>query len=1122
MDEEVVLGELTCTILDDDGNAAEEGVLLHTGWRVGLAGVQSPYLCALTDVTAFQVDQDRFFVMYENDVAHVVTGSTPERTYEFYAGIAECRRGLMTQVSAEALVAGVIAVSEGRDADAMEQFQVAGANEPFHPGPELLQYLLWQSAGFGVDAADALVGVMPDLLDDYALSSLLWAEAPLTTLHLQWIWQRFGLDADETDTPPWGLVAKTLVHGRRGDVAAASRALMGGIEQVASEFPLGAVLLGSVGAEFIPPESRGQLKPLIQNACQAVVCDDSPGLGEFDEEWAASFEQVLDIDEDPVGAAQATVGLYERNSDWEDRPNAGYRQLELWDSILADDPGPPMDDEIANNSPYSTDAFGAVITWIAWLRDQARVAESAWACLRTRGPEAAAEWVGDPDEWFDAVRTGRRRGSAATWLAGLVGTELLIHQGNHQAAKKLVARAYEAVAPRIGHVDDPYTREASALFGLYDGLASKRPSAARLYRRVLSHKPGFSWVSQLGDDSRATVDRPDLTQFERWAARAGDQLDLNRNRAFVQARGALSRARDARHLRVVVGGETSAGKSSFINALLGSDILFVTEEEATGVPTHVRRGERWAAEVFDENGRSIDRAQASVAGDPSLFAFVKRYTFLGSQHSRSVARLVLEAPVSTIPAGAEIIDTPGLNAHAVRTRVAESTIDEAHACIFVFDAANALKAGEMRKIEWIHDAVGRTIFVVNKMDRALGDDDLDVDDSAAEDVLARVRQELAQGLHSDDINVFAVSSLSEERMRRAGFLPEAIDYARAVAGVRQRLSQILTGSRDTLVAFAASKLARVVADLALDQAGAEVQKQERALGQLRATMPDDPDVFAHHVQRLVAGTWSEASDAYIDRMVQHLNGLRERCTDRLLAQINACEGDREQLKGFVRNRVRGTLNDFVRDVQSARTSEWKHVAEIVSAEVAELFEALYREVRFDLRFDNSRLLDVATDIPLARRVSGLVERVDGLMNDADFNEFGGAGAGAAAGAMIFGPLGALVGGVLGGMAGASANEDLPQKVWEAVYARFDQLDDQVVAALQKDLEATDDAPAPILAALLDNVEEERASFASMIHLRIRDVEQQQAQTFAQAKKARDLAVAAADWSERFAAPTVGR
>lgn len=63
---------------------------------------------------------------------------------------------------------------------------------------------------------------------------------------------------------------------------------------------------------------------------------------------------------------------------------------------------------------------------------------------------------------------------------------------------------------------------------------------------------------------------------------------------------ALAKTTTTDRLRVVVGGETSSGKSSFINALVGEDLLYVTQEEATATPTVVRYSPTYVIRVLGQ------------------------------------------------------------------------------------------------------------------------------------------------------------------------------------------------------------------------------------------------------------------------------------------------------------------------------------------------------------------------------------------------------------------------------------------------------------------------------------------------------------------------------------------
>ncbi|HTN84381.1 MAG TPA: dynamin family protein, partial [Sorangium sp.] len=197
-----------------------------------------------------------------------------------------------------------------------------------------------------------------------------------------------------------------------------------------------------------------------------------------------------------------------------------------------------------------------------------------------------------------------------------------------------------------------------------------------------------------------------------------DRLDL------LAATEALAVERE-RPLRAAVVGEFNAGKSTFLNALLGEDVA------PTGVlPTTATL--HWVAWAPDPFARIVVRGgQDRVVPHAALKDTLRALAADGSK----VSRVFIYAPIERLKR-VEILDTPGFNApdpdHIAEARRA---FDEAHVAIWLLDAPQAMKESERRVLSEI-SALGVPVQILaNKADRLKPD--------ALETVLAHVRDSLA-------------------------------------------------------------------------------------------------------------------------------------------------------------------------------------------------------------------------------------------------------------------------------------------------------------------------------------------------------------------------------------------
>lgn len=183
-------------------------------------------------------------------------------------------------------------------------------------------------------------------------------------------------------------------------------------------------------------------------------------------------------------------------------------------------------------------------------------------------------------------------------------------------------------------------------------------------------------------------------------AKALDRLDS------LSAVEALAVERE-RPLRVAVVGEFNAGKSTFLNALLGEDVA------PTGVlpTTATLHWVAWAPDAFARImlSGSPDRLVTHEALKPTLRA-------LAAEGSK-VDRVFIYAPLERLKR-VEILDTPGFNApdpdHRMRARQA---FDEAHVAIWLLDATGPMKESERVVLAEIKSLGVPVQILVNKADR---------------------------------------------------------------------------------------------------------------------------------------------------------------------------------------------------------------------------------------------------------------------------------------------------------------------------------------------------------------------------------------------------------------------
>jgi replication fork clamp-binding protein CrfC len=228
--------------------------------------------------------------------------------------------------------------------------------------------------------------------------------------------------------------------------------------------------------------------------------------------------------------------------------------------------------------------------------------------------------------------------------------------------------------------------------------------------------------------------------------------------------------------RLLVLGDLKRGKSTFLNALIGENLLPSDVNPCTAILTVLRYGKEKQVTVYFKNKRSpqvLDfksfKQQYTIAPDEAK-VLEKRQ----DNAFPDVDYAVVEYPLPLLEKGIEIIDTPGLNDTEARNNLSLSYINNCHAILFVFRAIQPCTLEEKRYLE--NYLKGRNLslfFLINAWDeiqKELIDTEDREDLEEAETKLRQVfREQLTEYCQVDgedlyDRRVFELSSL--EALRR--------------------------------------------------------------------------------------------------------------------------------------------------------------------------------------------------------------------------------------------------------------------------------------------------------------------------------------------------------------------
>lgn len=266
-----------------------------------------------------------------------------------------------------------------------------------------------------------------------------------------------------------------------------------------------------------------------------------------------------------------------------------------------------------------------------------------------------------------------------------------------------------------------------------------------------------------------------LVEFGMRACEAYDRSDLEARLA------ATRRTLDDPGIYVVVVGDFKQGKSSLVNALLGTNVCPVDDDIATAVPTYVRYGPQPQAELLyatdppEREPLELERVREKVVESGAMGADGER-----------PSGVMVHLPRTMLASGLVIVDTPGVGGLSSTYAAASlAAVSMADAVLFVTDAAQELTRVEVDYLRRVREMCDTTVCVVTKTDfypawRKI----VDLDQSHLEQVPGTVVLPVSSTLRAR-----AVRAEDTELNAESGF-PEVVKFVtgRVAGGAASRLA----------------------------------------------------------------------------------------------------------------------------------------------------------------------------------------------------------------------------------------------------------------------------------------------------------------------------------------------
>lgn len=519
---------------------------------------------------------------------------------------------------------------------------------------------------------------------------------------------------------------------------------------------------------------------------------------------------------------------------------------------------------------------------------------------------------------------------------------------------------------------------------------------------------------------------------------------LNLTSAYKRMTDDAARLADERFNLVIIG-EFSRGKSTFINALLGRSILPASANPTTNIISKIVYGEQEKYTLFYKDGKKqeiskeeFDLIKAQTEDKPDKFSLLKGFVSkLKHEESHvdfgNIDHAEISYPLSFCENKVDVVDTPGTNDLNVgRIEITYRYLRQAEAAILVLSATQPLTRTEKEFL--VEQVVGNNIkdifIVINYKDEVIGQE---------ERVVKHVLDNL-QDVQDFSQRIFIVSS------------KQALLYRRKQAGEALKTKALLNCPatlKETGIVELEVALGRFLSE---EKGNAKLKKYaERcylALKEAEHGIAVQKEGLSHSLDDLKAKLFEERPK------FMKTKSMAAQITQGLQMQLESRQMDIEQMADLTANKIKqaaiGSIDVYDGNISELSGSEIKYVVEkavtpiqkqfikdinnlqnkLVQEEVAQAAEKL-KQIWQDMDFD-------AAALPITNRFAALGE-IHNVPTNANNND----SLGTAVGSGLI--VGALFGGIFGLLAGAAAwflsgganpFEDKKRKIKEQVRSQF--------------------------------------------------------------------------------------
>lgn len=471
-------------------------------------------------------------------------------------------------------------------------------------------------------------------------------------------------------------------------------------------------------------------------------------------------------------------------------------------------------------------------------------------------------------------------------------------------------------------------------------------------------------------------------------------------------------------LNISVIGEFSTGKSSFINALVGYELLAVNVIQGTTVAiTIIEYSEQFSITLTDFSGKSLKIIFKSI---DSLRQQLHIYT-TDAAYAKKIDYVTVTLPSDILKNGYRIIDTPGTNSlelwhEEVTCRAIKELSDLS---IILTDSTQPMPATLVSFLDnTLGDSVESCAFVANNIDR--------IGDKERDGIIKFIGKKICQSFDIENPMVLPFSSVALTN-----------SFAKETVSVDSGSFLLTTSSLERLLSYTAKQRLRAQAqkilhlvddiystlDNNIKSIAAQYQQELQMLERSRQT---DFKPFISRQIYLRQKSFMAGAQDYKYKVESVCDSLASTAKNNIETKIQNYS-TLDALSNYIKGSLSKDIKDEGRSIISGTEAQFKKLRTLFNKELKQF------QKEFEREFDKLKILSVKFNLKPKDMVvrhsahSANIGPVTTLITEELSKENwavgGGAAAGAAIGTVLAPGIGTIVGTVIGLFAGAAAAPD---------------------------------------------------------------------------------------------------